>query len=114
VGDNCSAPLRVGESWWALRDDVGKNWTLRVSGRPYQTDERDVNGLHELPGWDGRPPAFDPACENVTSLQELKLCIQQRDSHSHTVLGAIAKLLKATISFVVSVCLHVCLSAWNN
>jgi hypothetical protein len=50
-----------------MRDDVGKNWTLRVSGWPYQTDVRDVNVLPELPGRDVRPPIFDPANENVAS-----------------------------------------------
>ena len=29
-------------------------------------------------------------------------------------LGALAKLRKATMSFVVSVCLSVCPSSWNN
>jgi len=32
----------------------------------------------------------------------------------HHFLGAFAKLRKATISFVMSVCPSVCLSAWNN
>jgi hypothetical protein len=78
-----------------------------VSGRPYQTDVRDVNGLPELPGRDARPPIFDPACDNVTSYQEHKLCILRRSSHDHSVLEEFAKLLKATSSFVMSVCLNV-------
>ena len=61
------------ESWRAIRDDVGKNWTLRVLGRPYQTDVRDVNGLPELRGRDVLTPIFDPANENVACQREYEL-----------------------------------------
>jgi hypothetical protein len=50
-----------------MRDDVGKNWTLRLSGRPYQTDMCDVNVPPELPGRVVRPPTFESAYENVAS-----------------------------------------------
>jgi hypothetical protein len=46
-----------------MRDDVGKNWALRVSGWPYQTDARDVNVLRELPGRDVRPPRLWDCCQ---------------------------------------------------
>jgi hypothetical protein len=64
MGDNCFTPLGEGESWWAIRHDIGKNWTLRVSGRPYQTDVRDVN---VLPGRVVRPPICDPANAIIAS-----------------------------------------------
>jgi hypothetical protein len=55
-------------------------------------------------------------CKNIYLLhvENCNTCVSVRLIYYDTVLNAFAKFRKATIRFVMSVCLSVCLSAWNN